>query len=150
MPTVTRVTEIDAPADVVWTILADTSAYPSWNPFMTQVEGSLAKGKQLTVTIQPPGSKPQTFKPTVTILEPGHRVAWLGRLLMPGIFDGAHHLTVEALSPTRSRFTQSEDFSGVLVPLFRSLLKNTDAGFEAMNSALATRAEQQSRLTQQS
>lgn len=150
MPTVTRVTEIAAPADVVWEILSDISAYPSWNPFMTRVDGRLAKGERLTVTIAPPGSKPQTFKPTVTSVEAGHKIEWLGRLLMPGIFDGAHHLTVEAVSPTTSRFTQSEDFTGVLVPLFGSLMGNTEAGFAAMNRALATRAEQRNGLTSQS
>jgi hypothetical protein len=142
MPTVNRVTEINAPASTVWKILADTPAYPQWNPFMTRLDGTFQPGAKLTVTIEPPGSKPQTFKPTVTEVESGRRVSWLGRLLMPGIFDGAHHLTVEPLSTTRSRFTQSETFTGVLVPLFRSLLKNTDAGFAAMNAALAARAEQ--------
>lgn len=148
MPTVSRVTEIEAPASTVWKVLTDTTAYPEWNPFMTRLEGTFEPGAKLTVTIAPPGSKQQTFKPTVTEVESGHRVSWLGRLLVPGIFDGAHHLTVESLSPTRSRFTQSETFTGVLVPLFRSLLKNTEAGFAAMNTALAERAEKDNPPTQ--
>lgn len=142
MPTVTRVTEINAPADTVWEILTETSAYPEWNPFMTKIEGRLQPGAKLTVTIQPPGSKPQTFKPTVTAVRQRRQLSWLGRLLLPHVFDGAHTLSLESMSETTSRFTQSEEFSGVLVPLFRTLLGNTEAGFAAMNAALATRAEQ--------
>lgn len=94
-----------------------------------------------TTRITPPGSRPQTFTPSVTAVEPGRRLAWLGRIIAPGIFDGTHNPLVEPTSETTCRFTQSEQFTGVLVPLFRSLLKNTDAGFDAMNIALAAEAE---------
>lgn len=139
MATVTRITDINAPADTVWKILTDTRAYPEWNPFM-KIDGQLVPGSKITVRIQPPGSKPQKFTPTVTAVDSGQRLAWLGRLLAPGIFDGAHSLAVEPTSDTTCRFTQSEEFTGVLVPLFRSLLRNTDAGFAAMNEALAKKA----------
>ncbi len=76
MPTVKRVTEINAPASTVWKILADTAAYPQWNPFMTRFDGTFQPGAKLTVTIEPPGSKPQTFKPTVTEVESGRHVSW--------------------------------------------------------------------------
>lgn len=140
MATVTRATEITAPADTVWSILQDTTRYPEWNPFM-KITGNVVVGTKITVRITPPGSNPQTFTPTVTAVEPGRRIAWLGRLIVPGIFDGAHNLLVEPTSKTTCRFTQSERFTGALVPLFRNLLKNTDAGFAAMNAALAARAE---------
>lgn len=139
MATVTRVTDINASADTVWNILHDTEAYPDWNPFMTIV-GTLEVGSKITVKISPPGSKPQSFTPTVTAVEPGHHLAWLGRLVLPGIFDGAHSLRIEPTSATTCRFTQSEQFTGILVPLLRSLLKNTDAGFAEMNAGLAARA----------
>ncbi|XRQ16225.1 SRPBCC domain-containing protein, partial [Actinomadura welshii] len=74
-------------------------------------------------------------------VEPERRLAWLGRLFIPGIFDGAHSFELEALTPGSTRFIQSERFSGVLVPLLRGLLRSTEAGFAAMNTALAARAE---------
>ena len=105
-----------------------------------KIDGELTVGAKFKVRIQPPGSKPQTFTPTVTAVDSSRRLAWLGRLIVPGILDGAHSLAIEPTSDTTCRFTQSEQFKGILVPLFRSLLRNTEAGFAAMNAALATRA----------
>ncbi|MDG4798915.1 SRPBCC domain-containing protein [Micromonospora sp. WMMD1082] len=141
MPTVSHTIDIDAPASRVWAILTDTAAYPEWNPFMIALDGDLVPGSRLSVTIAPPGAKRQRFTPTVTAVEPERRLAWLGRLLIPGIFDGAHSFELEALSLASTRFTQSERFSGVLVPMVRGLLRSTEAGFAEMNSALAARAE---------
>ena len=67
----------------------------------------------------------------------------LGRLLMPGLFDGEHTFTIETLEANRIRFTQREVFTGLLVPLFaRGLDTDTRRGFEEMNQALKSRAEQ--------
>jgi hypothetical protein len=31
--------DIQAPAETVWEMLSDTDAFPSWNPFITRLEG---------------------------------------------------------------------------------------------------------------
>jgi hypothetical protein len=73
---------------------------------------------------------------------PGRTLRWLGHLLIPGLFDGEHHFTIEPLDANRSRFVQQERFSGLLVPLFaKSLDEHTLAGFQAMNAALKAGAE---------
>ena len=46
-----------------------------------------------------------------------------------------------AFIETRTRFTQAERFSGILVGLFRSTLDKTDQAFAEMNHALKTTAE---------
>ncbi|MFN3600982.1 MAG: SRPBCC family protein [Dietzia sp.] len=140
MHTVSTTIDIDAPATRIWEILTDTAAYSEWNPFIIALDGALDVGSRIAVTIAPPGAKKQNFTPTVTEVDPGRRVVWLGRLGVRGIFDGEHSFEVAALGPASSRFTQSERFSGLLVPVFRGLLTSTEAGFTAMNSALATRA----------
>lgn len=81
------------------------------------------------------------FKPTVQVVQPNHLVRWLGRLLVPGLFDGEHSLQLQALDNNHTRFTQSERFTGLLVPLLGSLLNRTQHGFVEMNQALKTRAE---------
>ena len=71
-----------------------------------------------------------------------HALRWLGRLLVPGLFDGEHSFTIRPLAEDRVRFVQREEFKGLLVPLFaRSLDANTRRGFEQMNAALKERAE---------
>ncbi|BBG02611.1 MULTISPECIES: SRPBCC domain-containing protein [Pseudonocardia] len=141
MLTLSHSIDIDAPADRVWAVFTDTGSYPEWNPFMTKVEGDLITGSRLAVTIVPPGGRPNSFRPTVTTVEPERRLRWLGRLLLPGIVDGAHSFELEPLSPGTTRFTQSERFSGLLVPLLRGMLRSAEAGFAEMNTALAARAE---------
>lgn len=134
--------EIDASAEQVWSVLSDFNSYPEWNPFIKSAIGQPIKGERLQITIQPSGAKPMRFSPKVLASEPGREIRWLGRLIVPGIFDGEHCFMIEKLSETKVRFEQSERFSGLLVGLLRATLeRDTKRGFEEMNQALKTRAE---------
>lgn len=135
--------EIKASAEQVWDILSDFGAYGQWNPFVRELAGGepTAVGTKLGVTISPPGGKAMRFSPSVTEWEPGQRFAWLGHLLVPGLFDGEHRYELE---PTTDgvRLVHSERFRGVLVPFMKKMIDgSTRAGFEAMNEALKQRAE---------
>ena len=74
-------------------------------------------------------------------IEAEQELSWLGRLFIPGLFDGQHSFELELRPGGGTRFTQSEHFRGVLVPLMGRLLSDTGKGFEAMNEALRDRAE---------
>ncbi len=63
-------------------------------------------------------------------------------LFIPGLFDGEHSFTIEAVGENRIRFTQREIFTGLLVPLFAPALIWARRGFEEMNQALKAQAEQ--------
>ncbi len=134
--------EINASAERVWAILTDFIAYPEWNPFIRHIRGVPEKGAQLEVRIQPSGTKGMTFRPSVLVAEAGREIRWLGRLLLPGIFDGEHRFVIQPLADGKVLFRHSEQFSGVLVPLFLGKrMRATKRGFEEMNLALKTRAE---------
>ncbi len=134
--------EIDAAPDRVWSILTDFAAYPEWNPFIRFIHGTAAQGARLEVRIHPSGSKGMTFRPTVTAADAGREFRWLGRVLLPGLFEGEHRFLIEPISARKVRFKHSERFTGILLPLFRgSLDRDTKRGFEEMNLALKTRAE---------
>jgi hypothetical protein len=139
-----REIEIDAPPERVWAVVTDFAAYPEWNPFITRISGELRVGARLEVRIEPPGGRAMTFKPTVRAVEANRELRWLGRLLLPGIFDGEHSHRIEPLEHGRSRFIESERFSGVLVGLFKGTLEKTETGFGQMNDALKVRAEETS------
>ena len=134
--------EINAPVSRVWEILTDFPRFPTWNPFVTQAEGEIREGARLRVHIAPPGGRAMTFTPTVIRVAPAEELRWLGRLLLPGIFDGEHCFQLSSTTDGRTRFVQRERFRGLLVPLlWSSLATNTRRGFEAMNAALKERAE---------
>jgi len=136
-------TEIDIASspERVWQVLSNFDAYPEWNPFMRSVTGPCAAGSRLTVRIEPPGARGMTFRPTIVKAEPARELRWLGHLLVPGLFDGEHRLSIEPLNGGGTRFVQSERFSGLLVGLFAKTLAATQRGFEQMNVALKRQAE---------
>ena len=134
--------EIAAPIETVWEMLTDLAAYPNWNPFIVSADGRANVGERLANRMQPPGGKGITFKPTVTVVEAPVAFEWLGRLGLPGIFDGRHRFDLAPSENGGTLMTQSEQFSGILVRFVRtSLDTQTLAGFEAMNAALKARAE---------
>ena len=134
--------EINAPAQRVWQILTDFERYSQWNPFIRSISGEPKEGSRLKIYIHPPSSRGMTFKPVVLKSEPSQELRWLGRLLVPGLFDGEHRLVIEPRGGSRVVFTQAERFKGLLVPLlWKSLDKNTREGFNQMNEALKKLAE---------
>jgi hypothetical protein len=134
--------EINAPASRVWSILTRFDEYQFWNPFIRSIEGRAEVGARLIVKIAPPGQSPITFRPRVLVATPNRELRWLGRLLVPGIFDGEHSFVLKSRK-YGCRFLHSEKFSGLVVTMAGvKLLRNTEQGFRAMNEALKSRAEE--------
>ena len=134
--------KIRASEEKAWSLLTDFSSFPQWNPFIRWAKGEAKVGARLQVRIQPSGASGMTFRPTVLKADPNRELHWLGRLLLPGLFDGEHIFQIEKLNEATIRFTQREIFTGILVSLLaRSLDRDTLRGFEEMNLALKKRAE---------
>ena len=133
--------QISTTPDVVWDTLMDFPSHEEWNPFIVTIEGQPEVGSKLKARLQLPEGMASNFTPTVTVAEPNRRFEWLGVLGFRGIFDGRHQFTIEPTSGG-TRFIQSEEFTGILAPLFMRMIgKKTAAGFELMNQALKERAE---------
>jgi hypothetical protein len=140
MRSISATVDITATPEQVWDVLADLAAYPEWNPFIRSASGRLAEGAKLTLRMVPPEGRAMTFRPTVLAARPGQLLRWIGRLIVPGIFDGTHQFALEDLGG-RTRMTQSETFRGLLVPFTGKTLARTEEGFRALNQALKERAE---------
>ncbi len=135
-------TEIAAPAKQVWQLLADFARYPDWNPFVREVSGEMVPGRTIAVRLALGSGKPMLIKPTLLRFDAPRELRWRGKVLIDGLFDGEHRFVVEPIDAHRSRLIHGEQFSGVLIPLFRMLAgKQTERAFEAMNLALKARAE---------
>jgi hypothetical protein len=133
---------IEATPETIWTILTRVDDYPTWNPFIKSIKGTLKKGEKITVRIEPPDAKGMTFKPTILALETNKVFRWLGHFLFPGLFDGEHQFELIDNGNNTTTLIHSEKFSGILVPLLQKLLNdNTKRGFEAMNLKLKELSE---------
>ncbi len=128
---------INATPEKIWNELTDFKKYPEWNPLVRSFSGNLKEGEKVTVKIEPPGSNGMTLKPTITRVIPNKEFRWQGHLLFPGLFDGEHIFQIEPHLNGTSLFKHSENFKGILIPLFRKMLDNeTRKGFEMMNEKL--------------
>ena len=144
MRAISATIDIAATPQQVWAVLADLDSYPQWNPFIRSASGQLAEGATLTLRLAPEQGRAMTFRPRVLAVRPGELLRWIGRLIMPGIFDGTHQFVLEDMGG-HTRLTQSETFRGVLVPFTGKIISQTEADFRALNQALKQRAERATR-----
>lgn len=141
--------EIEAPAANVWAILTDFEAYADWNPFVKNVSGEASAGTQLSVTVQPEGGEAMDFKPTVLKAEENQELRWLGRVILPNVFDGEHYFIIKEISESKVKLVHGENFKGILVPLmWGGMEEGTQKGFSAMNAALKAKVETEFRPNQ--
>jgi hypothetical protein len=128
---------IDATPDEVWSVLMDFPSWRRWNPMVVGISGEPAVGSRLVVTIAIKNGRRMTFRPKVVEYEPGRRFAWLGKVGVPGIFDGLHWFTIEG-SGAAATLVHGEEFRGILPPLLGGLLRDTHESIVEMNEALAS------------
>jgi len=140
MRTISASIDIAAPPDDVWAVLAGLDSYREWNPFIQSASGQLTEGATLTLRMVPAEGRPVTFRPRVLVAKPGVMLRWIGRLIIPGMFDGAHQFALEDRGES-THLTQSEAFSGILIPFTGRTITRTETDFGNLNQALKQRVE---------
>ncbi len=135
--------QITASPEAVWEVLTDFSAFTEWNPLILEARGELEEGSRIAVTLKAGEGRPFRVRPRLLRVSAHRELRWLGRVGLPGIFDGEHIFRIEpGPDGTGTRFIHMENFRGILVPLlWKKLDSETRAGFEAMNQALKERVE---------
>ncbi|HZM76673.1 MAG TPA: SRPBCC domain-containing protein [Candidatus Limnocylindrales bacterium] len=145
MRKITTSVDIEAVPERVWAALTSFDYYPDWNPFIRQASGRLQVGETLTLRMFPAKGRPMTFRPKVLVVEPQRELRWLGRLAVPGIFDGEHSFRLTPIEGGATRMVQAERFSGALVPFVRGLVDRTVNDFHRLNEALKRYVEADTR-----
>ncbi|MEK8110552.1 SRPBCC domain-containing protein [Micromonospora sp. M12] len=88
----------------------------------------------IRLTMRMPG---MTFRPTVTVATPGQQLRWEGTLGGKKLFHGQHSFTLTANPDGTTRFTNHEEFSGVLVTLIGPMLPTPkNDGYATFNRGL--------------
>ena len=140
---ITTTIEIARPPERVWERLVAFAEWPAWHPSISEFAGRAEAGQRLRFRARSPeGGGAVTLKPTVLDADPGRLLRWRGHFLMPGLFDATHEFTLEP-TPTGTKVTQRERFTGVLVPLMRKVLARTERDNDRADRALKIRVEMQ-------
>ncbi|MCD4743948.1 MAG: SRPBCC domain-containing protein [Desulfobacteraceae bacterium] len=134
--------EINAPDEKIWDIISNFGTYPDWNTYIKYIEGDLKPGKSLYVETENMNANHAKYHAIVTKVVENRELSWEGRLLMSGIYDSERSFVITSLSESRSIFTFRGNYTGLLVPLFRALVRKGEASdYKRMNKALKVRAE---------
>ena len=131
---------INADIETVWRIFTNFEDYPNWNPFIKSITGPIAVGEKFSAKIGK-----MNFNPTTKVFKEHEEFTWLGKLFVPGIFDGRHSFIFQTNEDGQTILTQKEQFNGILVRLMkRKLDTEIVAEFNLMNEKLKQLAESES------
>ena len=132
---------VQAPAEVIWEILADLSGWADWNPLYPKAEGALRIGQALNLTLALPGEPHQIIHPVIVDWVPNDQIHWQ-LSLQYGLVKTIRYIEIEILGPTSCILSNGEIFQGFLGPtVAQSKRRAIRQGFTAMGEALAARAE---------
>jgi hypothetical protein len=123
--------------------MTDFASFPEWNPFVRKAQGRLEPGEKLKIQLRLDHGLPMTFRPRVTVVEPGRELRWLATLGRPGVFDVDRAFQITP-HDGGVMFVMSEECTGWLTPvLFATNLEaQLYRGYDAFNEALRRRVEE--------
>ena len=132
-------TVINASPETIWGILTDAPGYPTWDPGVIRIEGTIAPGNKITAYSKI--SPDRAFPVTVTEFVPGQKMVWASGMPL-GLFSGARTFTLTPQGDNQTAFSLREEFSGLLLPLFGRGIPDLTQTFEDFAAGLKAHAEQ--------
>lgn len=133
---------INADTNTVWNVLVSLEHYPDWNPMIRSARGNVANGEILTLRFNPPGTRPNIFRPKLIVVEPERELRWLGIPRVPKVFDSEHYFAMERIAPEKTFLRHNMLFYGLVIPAIWPFFNGKIAGyFKLMNDAHKRRAE---------
>jgi uncharacterized protein YndB with AHSA1/START domain len=130
---------IDAPAERVWQVLTDATAYHEWNPEIVGVEGRMALGARIVARVRLGDGALRRVPMRVSRFEAPTRMDWIGGLPL-GLFVGRRTFTVTP-SAGRSEFRLHLEMSGLLSSLISRSVGNRQPEVDSFSAALKRRVE---------
>lgn len=128
---------IDAAPEQVWRVLTDTAAWPDWNSGVTKVDGRLALGEKLSITVEANPGRAFPVK-VVTLTEP-ERIVFRGGMPL-GLFTGERTYTLQS-EGGRTRFRMREQYAGPLAGVMFKSIPNLGPSFQQFADGLKRQAE---------
>lgn len=132
---------VQAPAEVVWEVVADFASWKDWNPVYRKAEGELRIGTALTLEQHLPGQPARVIAPIVRDWVPYEQLH-LRSTRLGGFVTAIRYLEIETMGPANSTFSNGELFMGLLLRFVsRDERRALKAAFTAMGEAVRDRAE---------
>ncbi len=128
---------IEAPPERVWAVLTDIAAWRGWDSGVSNVDGRLALGEKLTITVAAnPG---RAFPVKVLTLSEPDRIVFRGGMPL-GLFTGERTYTLQR-EGTVTRFTMREQYTGPLAGMIFKSIPNLGPSFQQFADGLKQQAE---------
>jgi hypothetical protein len=126
--------EINAPVGRVWQIITDFGSYPTWNPWITLMDGDPKIGSKVKVIIKVAGRKDTKLASEVMKLETNREVL-LKSSVIKGLLGDNHSLKFEVMGDNKTRFSQDVVFQGMMSPFIGGIVRDQQKGLDLMNEA---------------
>ena len=132
---------VQAPAQVVWSLIADVAAWPSWAPMYPKAAGVVRKGERLTLQVALPGQPVEAINPLVIDWTPEDhlhlRTQW-----SRGLVTSVRYLEIETMGPENCLFSNGELFVGLVGGFVgKRMRRPLKQGFTALGEAMRQKAE---------
>jgi len=118
-------------------VLTDTAAWPDWDSGVTKVDGRLALGEKLSITVT--ASSGRAFPVKVVQLSAPERMVFLGGMPL-GLFTGERTYTLVP-EGTGTRFTMREEYTGPLAGMIFTTIPDLGPSFRQFAEGLKQQAE---------
>jgi hypothetical protein len=135
-------TGVQAPAEIIWEVIADFASWKDWNPVHPRIEGEMRIGTSLVVELVPVEDGPvTTLAPVVQDWVPFEQLHWRTSRL-GGFVTAIRYLEIESMGPENATFSNGELFMGPLVRFVsREERRRLRGAFTRMGEAVKAHAE---------
>ncbi len=130
---------IEASPELVWDVLVDGAAWPTWDSGVDEVEGRIAAGE--TVSVRSRAAPGRAFPVTVSEFSPPVRLQFSGGMPL-GLFRGVRTYEVRPDGAGSCRFAMREEYTGPLLRLMWRSMPHLQASFDQFAQGLKRRVEQ--------
>lgn len=129
---------IQAPPDVVWTLLTDVSSYARWNTAVVSIEGIMQPGA--TIKLVSIASPKRTFSLKVAEMRAPNHMVWADGMPL-GLFTGRRTYSITGSGEGVSEFAMVERFTGPLAGMITKAIPDLAPSFDAFADGLKQAAE---------
>ncbi|SCB36174.1 S-(hydroxymethyl)glutathione synthase [Rhizobium hainanense] len=134
---------IDAPPQLVWSVLDDLNHYSEWNEVLPELKGRTTVGEPVKGILRQGAPVPDIpIAPTILRIVGARELRWLSQAPDPKAFYAEHYFFLQPLDGGRTHVVHGESFSGTVAEeRWSSISVNLKRAYEKLNSALKARAE---------